>query len=223
MGDMAGWDWWLKSDAGLLARVGIGSSIFAILAAIDLYRNGRKATRWREYSFLLLAVGLAMAYGAINDTIASQISWEYFYYGKGISQQLGPAVPPDLVALRSAAVEVGLKATWSAGLIIGVALLIANNPRRNQVRLTYRTIALLLVFILVVTAMGAGAGAIVGSQGWLAWSNPDIAAIARENLFRPTRFMAVYGMNMGGYLGGILGTACCITWMSRNRRESLSN
>jgi hypothetical protein len=218
---MADWDWWLNSDGGLLARVGIGSSIFVILGAIDLYRNGRKATRWREYCFLLLAVGLAMAYGAINDTVASHISWEYFFYGKGLSQQLGPGVPSDLGVVRNAAVKVGLKATWSAGLIIGVALLIANNPRRNQVRLGYRAMALLLVFILIAAAIGAGIGAIAGGRGLLAWSNPDIAAIARDDLFRPTRFMAVYGINMGGYVGGILGTACCITWMSRKRRAGL--
>jgi len=217
---MSGCDWWLNSDSGLLARVGIGSLIFVVLGAIDLYRNGGKATRWREYSFLLVAVGLAMAYGAINDAIASRVSWEYFYYGKGISEQLGPGVPPDAAALRAAAVRVGLKATWSAGLIIGVALLIANNPRKNQVRLRYLTLVSLLVLVLIAAAIGAGAGAIAGSRGWLAWSNPDIAAIARDDLFRPKQFMAVYGMNMGGYVGGILGTACCITWMSRKRRET---
>src|SRR5690242_9831290 len=118
---MHGWDWWVKSDEGLATRVAIGCSIFVVLALVDFARNGRRAARWREYLFLVFAVALAMGYGAVNDAVASRISWEYFYYGKGLSDQLGPRVPPDPAALRWAAVGVGLRATWSAGLIAGVA------------------------------------------------------------------------------------------------------
>src|SRR6516164_3689375 len=106
---MSSWDWWLWTDAGLAARVAIGAGIFAALAAVDLWRNGRRATRWREYLFLIAAVALAMAYGLINDFVASGISWEYFYYGKGLDRLLGPHVPPDPMALRRAACEIGLR------------------------------------------------------------------------------------------------------------------
>jgi len=54
----------------------------------------------------------------------------------------------------------------------------------------------------------------VGRSGWLTWTNPDVAAIAKENLFRPTQFMTVYGMNMGGYVGGILGTVMFLITLS---------
>src|SRR5579859_1599925 len=150
---MPGWDWWLRTDAGLLTRVAIGCSIFAMLAIIDFARHGRRATRWREYLFLVLAVAMAMIYGTANDAVASQISWEYFYYGKGLSDQLGPQVPPDPVALRSAAIGVGLRATWSAGLIVGVALLIANNPRRGRSRLNYRTLVIVLLLVLATAGV----------------------------------------------------------------------
>jgi hypothetical protein len=216
---MPDWNWWLNSNTGLYTRIAAGCSIFAFLATIDLFRHGRSATRWREYSFLLLAVGLAMAYGAINDAIASHISWEYFYYGKGISQQLGPTVPPDPGALQSAAIGVGLKATWSAGLIVGVALLIANNPRTNRPRLPYRTLIAMLISIFVTAAIGAASGSLLGNRGALAWTNSDIAAIARDNLFRPIRFMSAYGMNLGGYAGGLLATASAITWITARRKS----
>jgi len=159
---MPDWNWWLNSNAGLYTRIAIGCSIFALLATIDLFRNGRSATRWREYVFLLLAVGLAMAYGAINDAIASRVSWEFFYYGKGVAQQLGPAIPPDPAALESAAIGVGLRATWSAGLVIGVALLIANNPRPNRTRLRYQTLIALLIPIFLIAALSAAIGALIG-------------------------------------------------------------
>lgn len=55
---MSIWKWWFVSDAGLAARIGIGAAIFAILAAVDLWRKGRRARRWREYLFLVAAVGL---------------------------------------------------------------------------------------------------------------------------------------------------------------------
>lgn len=217
---MHGLDWWLHTDAGLLARIAIGISIFAVLAVVDLSRRGRNATRWREYAFLLLAVGAAVAYGLLNDAIASQISWEYFYYGKGLDQQLGPRVPPDPVALRWAACGVGAKATWSAGLIVGVVLLLANNPRPNRTRLTYRALASLLPILFLVAAGFAVLGGAVGSRGYLAWTNADVAAIAHDNLFRPARFMCAYGMNLGGYLGGAVGLVICVVWITRRRRAA---
>ncbi len=196
----------------------IGCSIFAVLAVADLVRNGRRATRWREYLFLVLAVGLAMGYGAVNDAVASGISWEYFFYGKGLSERLGAHVPPDPAALRAAAVGVGLRATWSAGLIAGAVLLIANNPRAGRRRLSYRALAMLLLGVLAAAAVCAALGAVVGRAGGLAWSNPDVAGIAKENLFRPKQFMTVYGMNLGGYVGGILGAATSVTWIAKWRK-----
>lgn len=129
--ELFSWTWWTKSTQGLLARIAIGAAIFAILATVDLVRQGKKATRWREYLFLVAGVALACGYGIINDQITSRISWEYFYYGKGLADVLGSRIPPDSKAMALAVVKVGIEATWTAGLIVSVALLIANNPRPN--------------------------------------------------------------------------------------------
>lgn len=213
------WDWWLWTDAGLATRVAIGAGIFAVLAGVDLWRNGRRATRWREYLFLLAAVILAMAYGLANDYIASGISWEYFYYGKGLDHVLGPHVPPDPAALARSACAVGLRATWSAGLIVGVVLLIANNPRPGRPQLPYRKLLILLPAIFAGAAVIAVLGAWVGAMGWLAWTNADIGSLVRENLFRPKRFMSVYGLNLGGYAGGLLATVAAAIYIRRHRRR----
>jgi len=210
-------DWWMKSDAGLLARVGIGATVFAAFAAWDLVRNGRRATRWREYLFLVLAAALAMGYGAINDRIASSISWEYFYFGKGLDEQLGPRVPPDMAALHWEACKVGLKATWSVGLIIGVAFLFANNPRPQRRQLPYGQLIQLLLIVFLASALFAVTGAGLGAHGWLAWSSRDLQAIIRDDLFQPRYFMTVYGMNLGGYVGGILATLGGIIHIARRR------
>src|ERR1700744_4744308 len=85
---MSRWSWWMSSDGGLIARIAIGVAIFLVLATVDLHRNGRRATRWRESLFLLTAPVFATLYGMINDAIAVRISYEYFYYGKGLYQQM---------------------------------------------------------------------------------------------------------------------------------------
>ena len=213
-------NWWLHSDAGLLARIGIGASIFLFLALVDLARNGRSATRWREYCFLLAACAFAMAYGVINDRIGSSISWEYFYFGKGLDEQLGTRIPPDAAALQWGACKIGMKASWSAGLIAGVALLLANNPKPGLRRLSYRTLLNVLPLIFLAAACFAVAGAWVGSRGWLAWTSADLQALLHDNLFRPHRFLAVHGMNLGGYVGGAIGTIAAVCQVRRVRRRS---
>lgn len=212
-------DWWLKSDAGLATRVGIGLSIFVALAAWDLGRRGRSATRWKEYLFLAVVSVAAMAYGAVNDRIGCSISWEYFYYGKGLDRELGPRVPPDSVALQWEACKIGLKASWSAGLIVGVVLLVANNPRRGRPQVPYKQLLVLLPLVLLATATGAALGGCAGARGWLAWTSHDLQMLSREDLFRPHRFMCVYGINLGSYVGGLLGTAWAALWIIRRRRH----
>src|SRR5947209_8779648 len=130
--------WWLTSDAAMGIRVTIGVAIFAILAVTDYRRRRSAATRWREYLFLCGAVAVALFYGVINDRITSSISWEYFYYGKGLDERLGPQTPPARAALHREACKIAAKASWSAGLIVGVLLLLANNPRNARPQLSYR-------------------------------------------------------------------------------------
>ena len=212
------WQWWLQSDAGLLARVLIGMAIFTAFAVVDLCRHGRQAHRWREYLFLLVAVAAAMAYGVLNDVLTSSISWEYFYFGKGLDETLGQQVPPNMPALRWQAALVGLKATWTAGLIIGVALLIANNPRRNRPQLPYRSLYRLLPLVILATAAFAAITGFAGYRGWLVGLSSDMQSIATDPLFGPARFMCVWGIHLGGYVGGAIATAAAVIWIVRARR-----
>jgi hypothetical protein len=196
--------WLLTTDTGLLARIGIGAAIFAALAITDLQRHGRAGRRWREYLFLLAVVLAAILYGFVNDSLAASISPEYFVYGKGI----GPSG-----CLRWEACKVGIKAAFSAGLIIGVAMLFANNPRRGRRQLRYRELFGLLSGIILCAATGAGIGAAIGWFGGWNWMSGDLAAIWREGLFRPRPFMLVYGMNLGGYAGAAMGTVTVVAYI----------
>lgn len=196
----------------LPGRITIGVAIFAVLAAVDLYRHGRAARRWREYAFLAGVVISAMAYGAINDQVSSRISWEYFYYGKELSKVLGPDTPPDMAALHGQAALVGMKASWSVGLLIGAALLIANNPRQDRPAMAYSRLAKRVVIMIVLAVVGSTIFGTLGWLGHLTWWSADFREMAATDLWRPRHFMACWGEHLGAYLGGTLGA----TWMTVN-------
>jgi|HubBroStandDraft_5_1064220.scaffolds.fasta_scaffold200742_2 hypothetical protein len=199
-------------------RVAVG--ILLVLAIVDLKQRGRAATRWREYAFLLLCVAVAIAYGIANDQITSRISWEYFYYGKGLAPILGPKIPPDRMALHHQALRIGAEATWAAGLLAGVALLLANNPRTDLPQLSWWKLAgRLPSFVAIAAATGVLLGAI-GSQGWLNWIDQDFAGLFKSNLWRPARFMTVFGIHLGGYLGGLLGIAYNVVRITKLRKAA---
>jgi hypothetical protein len=214
--------WLVETDAGLLTRIAVGVCIFAVLGIVDWRRNGPRATRWREYGVLFITVAAACAYGAINDQITSRISWEYFYYDKELDKVLGPQVPPDAGALHWEAAKVGLKATWSAGLILGVALLLANNPRKGVPRLRNRE---LVARLPMMFAVAAGLGAIfgwLGYEGWLTNLSGEFQDAVKTNLFRPQRLMCTWGIHLGGYIGALVGTimACVKVMQLRLRRTA---
>lgn len=204
-------------------RLAIGLSIFAFLAITDLHRNGKAARRWREYAFLAAVVAIAMAYGIINDQITSTISWEYFYYGKELCLVLGPQTPPDRAAMRWEAAKVGIKATWSVGLILGALLLVANNPSRSRPQLSFRRLFSFVPAVFIFAALMAVALGFAGSLGGLNWCSDDFRMLAQTNLFRPSHFMAAWGAHLGGYIGGIVGGAVAV-WrviFCRSRAKSV--
>lgn len=216
----ASWDWWLKSDAGLVARVAIGAAIFAALAFIDWRRNRERATRWREYTFLLACVLIALAYGAIHDQITTTISWEYFAYGKGVAEHLPPNEPPNSPAFRWEAAKIGMKATWTAGLIVGVALMLANNPRRDgRARLTYRCLLAFLPLVIGLAILTSICLGIAGYFGAFVPMHEDFRVMLERNEMHPRRFMAVYGVHLGGYIGGTTGMIVAVLLVRRARRR----
>ena len=212
--------WLLRTDAGLLVRILAGVTIFAGLALVDLGRNGSKATRWREYAVLVVAVVAALVYGAVNDQVTVTISPEYFLQGKELYKVVGDH--PAAAALRWAAAKVGLKATWSVGLVIGVAILLANNPWRTLPRLPNRRLVTTLPLIFVAAAVLGAVGGGLGYAGLLTGLDPDFRFMVDANVLRPYRFMATWGVHLGGYLGGAVGTVRAVAVVVRARKQMLN-
>jgi hypothetical protein len=204
-------------------RILVGVGILAVLAVADLFKHGRRATRWREYAFLVLCVTVAMLYGIANDQITSRISWEYFYYGKDLAPIIGPETPPNPSALRWQAARIGAAATWWAGLVIGAAMLIANNPSPRRRQLSYTRLIARLPGIVGIVVLAAAAVGMAGNYYLLNWISPDFHDLATTNMWRPHRFMTTYGVHLGGYLGGVFAVVYGVIGILRERSESTAD
>jgi hypothetical protein len=202
-------------------RITFGLVVLAALAVADLLEKGRQATRWREYLFLAFCTAIATVYGMVNDQVTSRISWEYFYYGKNLAPILGAQTPPDAMKLSLQAIRIGASATWWAGLIFGAAMLIANNPGRIGRQLSFFSLAKRLPVVVGITVIFAVIFGFAGAHYYLNWISPDFPALVATDFWRPHRFMAVYGIHLGGYVGGVVGAIYAITSIVRERRSQL--
>ena len=203
----------------LWLRLSVGGSFFLTMALVDLARRRREATRWREYTFLLWCILIAIVYGVINDQLTVTISPEYFAYGKGLAEILGPHFDQQPVRFRWEAAKVGIQATWAAGLIIGVVLLLANNPKPGRPSLPLLVLIGHLPVVLTGCIVAAAVLGFAGYEGLLARCIDDFAEMLRRDQFRPRRFMAVYGIHLGGYVGGLLGAMIAVVQVRRRRRN----
>jgi hypothetical protein len=208
------WEWWMQSDAGLATRIAMGTAVLATLAIVDWRAKGKDARRWREYLFLLAATAAAMAYGVINNQITVTISWEYFYLHEGKYADLQSSL--GWGGVRWQAFLIGLKATWTAGLLLGVALLFANNPRKRRPQLPWSR---MYRVILWPTAGAAGLGALLGLAGWLGLLTRigGFELYVEHDLWRPSHLMCVWGMHLGASAGGVIGAAVGVWRILRER------
>jgi hypothetical protein len=117
------------------------------------------------------------------------------------------------------AVKVGVEATWTVGLIVGVALLLANNPMRDRPRLRNRQLLIYIPLIFLICAAFGVCFGFFGREGWLRFLSADFQDMARANIFRPQRFMMTWGVHLGGYVGGLLGAVMAIADITRRRRK----
>jgi hypothetical protein len=164
---------------------------------------------------LVVSVLAALIYGAINDQVTVTISPEYFIYGKELDHVIGEN--PPMGRLRYEAGKVGLKATWTAGLIFGVVLLIANNPYRSLPRLRNRQLLMYLPVIVLTAAACGTLGGWLGHRGYLTRLDSDFKLMVDANMYRPYRFMSTWGVHLGAYVGGLIGTFIAAALLVRRR------
>lgn len=188
------------------ARLGLLLALMAFGAAVDRRVNGPAARRGREYAFLLAAGAIGAAFAFACDQVTSRLSPEYFVEGKGLAP--GPG-------FARAVVELSLQAGLVAGLVLGGALLLANQPRADRPALPLRRLLLRAAWPLAGAALAAPLGALVlppldplDLRGRL---RGVVAEAALEDLVR------VWGIHAGLYAGAVVGTLVGVVEVRRRR------
>jgi len=181
--------------------------LLSAIAAVDLARHGSKATRWREYSFILAGGLAAGLFGLVNDLITSAISPEYFILGKGLPAR----------ALRQSAGELGLQAGSSAGVIAAAVMVYAATRGTRRPPFPIRSLCL-LTWRPFVLAVGFG----VAFPLLLSGSDPLAITSSIEDLLEPSkvaRFLMVWWVHLGLYLGLLAGVVWTVLDVAGKRRR----
>jgi hypothetical protein len=183
-------------------------ALMTVVAWIDWRRHGERATRWREYSFLLVAGILGGLFGVAIDQLTSTISPEYFIFGKGI---------PNDAAFRLHVVTLGFQAGFVMGILVGGIYLLANNPRPDRMSLSYVHLFRFAVAPLMGAIVAAPISAVVVGH-----SDPLNLAQQFRDVMSPkeiNHFRLVWGIHLGLYAGGTMGAALGVMQIRRSRAD----
>lgn len=175
----------------------------ALAARPGLLRRLRDGVK--EYLFLATTTAAAVLYAILHDHITATISPEYFLYGKGLLDDPRP--------FRLAVTILAAKASYSTGLLAGLALLLANNPMGGMPRLEYAR----LLRIASVPVAAAFLLALLGAA-----IVPWYPSAALEHAIRDSmglRFVLVWAIHLGSYVGAVAGTLVGVVVVYRARRE----
>ena len=183
------------------ARVILLLSLMAVISAVDLRRNGPKATRHKEYAFIITTGLLGGIIGFGNDLLTSSISPDYFTMGKGL--------PPG-EGLQWAAGLYGLRTGFSAG-IIGGALCMFCAGKGVPYALYYR-----LLWLPTAGALAVGLlFPVIASR----FDPAGLAASLKEvlNPEQSQKFLTVWRIHSGLYLGLAAGLIALIVVLRKQR------
>jgi len=201
----------VTTDPTLPYRIAAGLTVLAMFLAADVRKHGRASRRLREYGFIAFVTVGAMAFGLLHDAVIYTLSPEYYIVGKRLPGA-ADGFFPDIALLA-------LQATWTAGLIGGVVLVMANNPSPERERVSWRRLMRVAVGILVI-AVGCEAAA--GLLSYMAANTladaPGWGQVMTQSWGR--RFMVAVGMHYGVYLGGIAGLVVAVVRIRRARDQT---
>lgn len=185
----------LSAIAPLWVRFLFTAILLSGLAFADWKKNGKSATRYKEYLFLITCSFITILFAEIHDAITIRISPAYFAVGKGLGW----------ANLNWEVAVLAIKGSYWVGLLLGLMVLISNNPVRGINSLSYAELSRFLLIPLAAAILLA-----VTFGCWYAFTLPD-----------PSRtYSLVWGIHTGTYLGSGLGALVAIFLIARKRYRS---
>ena len=159
----------------------------------------------------LLCIAAAIGFGIIHDQITVRICAAYFTVGH---PPVFPTDDPTLLALGW-----GVLATWWVGMILGVALGVANVVGRRPMlpALAFRRpLAWTLIFVAATALLAGVAGNISAKLGWVSLSWPMRLQVPEK---QHVAFMTDLWAHAGSYVGGaVAGIALCVTTLKKRSK-----
>lgn len=185
-------------------RLAFGLTFFFIFGLYDWVKNPQNPTRVREYGFLASCALISVIFAIFHDLITFNISYEYFEIAKDLGKDL--KFFPKVVILAA-------KASYWVGLIVGIILVIANNPRKRLEPLPYKTLYRYLVYPFVSAITMALLGVLTAYSVF-----PYFTANGGEQVLKyPMRFEIVAFIHWGTYIGGAIGAVVGGVQILKNR------
>ncbi len=188
-------------------RLGLLGLVLGGIALVDLALKRERATRWREYLFLMVALVLGATYGILVDQVTSRISREYFTIFKGLSElRFGREV-----------VELGAQAGMGGAAIPAcIVLLVDSHLRKGRSFQIGRLLGSLRCPLLWSIGMAVLLGAIF--RGFVPDSFVE-QLVEWVELDRAAALRTVIGAHYGLYLGGVVGTVISVNRLIRFHKE----
>ena len=183
-------------DLSFFLRLLILLLVLGVLAGIDYLWHKERATRWREYLFLLACATLGGVFGASFGQLSVTLSPEYFEIVKGIGRD-------DV--FRANVTILGLHAGFFMGAITACALMVCC----RSVRLRRMARAVPWVLCLAVLAAPVGMFIVLGLD-------PDVQGITEE---ARGGFLRVTGLHYGLYAGAIAGIVVAVLRVRRSKSD----
>jgi hypothetical protein len=164
---------------------------------------------------MLLAIGIAVVYGLLQDQVTARVCVEYFTIGH---HDYWNVQDPTLLAL-----EWGVIATWWVGFFLGIALTISARIGRRRPRLTADDLLRPALLLLASTGCIALAAGVIGY--FLALSGGVFLLKPLETVVphaKQVAFLADLWAHTAAYLAGFLGgiVLCFWSWYQRGRLQA---
>ena len=182
-------------------RIALLLLVLSLAAGIDWLWNRQKATKWREYGFVVVSGIVGTVFGLLNDLITSSISPEYFIFGKGLD-------PGEGLTLRAGVL--GMEAGFSAGAIAGAICLYASTRNDGRPPLAYRR---LLGFLWRPVALAVTMAIVLAL--FFRQLDPFGLSIQLDGILasqQMERFLTVWRIHAGVYLGLLMS----LVWITRD-------
>lgn len=183
---------YLENLLPLKVRIIFALSFFIIFGTYDLFKNPKNPKRAKEYGFLASTTLFSVVFAIIHDFITFSISSEYFYIAKGLGRNI--EFYPDIIWLA-------VKASYWAGIIVGLIFLVANNPKDKMMQLEYKILCRKLLYPLF---FGLGLAVLGYFISFFAF--PFFSIGAEELLEFPQNFEQVAFIHWGTYIGVLIGS-----------------